>query len=1103
MPDANPFASLIPSKAAPPVNPFAHLIPKPDPGDVVRQDVPGSTVTSTWRSRRHNAEVGGVSDSYHLKDEAADFKPPKGTSDADAMADIRYRDPHPRELLDEGDHIHYTPSADHEAPAPNPFASMIPAPANPFAHLIPKPEFRGGVGGAPKPGALADAVGAKGKVARRNPLDAYLDDTIGGTMRGAGHQVAQDFREDNATLKKPPPLVDQFTHPTAPGGQLRTPKELWDVAGAAMSPISGIADAVFARPLAKGEQALLHESPELEQKREASDLGALNALGPEAGRAGLDRPLPAKPGAPDPGRPITTDPVLPKPSVPKPPRAPARTLAAARERLADPTLEKPGGTADAIRDAATGAKRAVQSTFGASTMSDAARDAAAIVRRSGGESAAFHAQTARKLMAYDKIVGRASIADQRGMVDYIEGSGKAPASPGLREAADAIKGAFKSYRDRIEYVLEPEERPNFIENYYAHMWKEKPSVVLDRMNQFYRQGSGRSFKARTIPTQADGIEAGLTPRTENPIENTMTYSSNMQRYLHTLDVRGAMIKDGLAKMAPVGTQPDGWVPLEGIMTKKGSMAIQNADKEIIARRPEEQLYAPAEAARVYNRAISLGLEKGDVGPWYRAARRVANGASQMVLGLSGYHFTAETAHAMFSEIARGVQATAKGDLGQAAKSFGSSATVVGPAINSAVKGGALRKMILNADGFDNLPPVAKAYIEAGGRVKMDKLYSSSSGRTAYQAGKYDLVDAYKAQKQVKGFSAKTKAVFDATLHGSTALEMQRFRQGIMHGTVLERANKVGSLLPNVLQSVMGPLFEDYIPNLKAGAFAQRYADWLSQNPEAGREAQEYFGRKLSDHVDNRFGEMVQDNLFLAQELKQTAQILALAPGWDIGLLRELAGGVLDVPKSAKMLATGKGITENTAYLVALLAGGAYLNGVATYLKTGKMPGLADLQSYPTGGQTPYGDDERASIPGQTKDVYAQINALSQFATTGDPEAEEQILKNKMDPAAAFGLDVGTNTNWHGDAIFKGPGAESQEGDKNLLGRDAMNRFAPLIFGSMKGTPGSNISPVERLLGVRPAPFPVANPQGYKDWLAEKNGKKYRAAQTAAQREDAP
>jgi hypothetical protein len=72
--------------------------------------VPGLTVTSRQRSPAHNKDVGGVTRSYHLTNQARDFVPPSGMSFG--MLAKRLKDALPGfDVINEGDHVHVEPGA--------------------------------------------------------------------------------------------------------------------------------------------------------------------------------------------------------------------------------------------------------------------------------------------------------------------------------------------------------------------------------------------------------------------------------------------------------------------------------------------------------------------------------------------------------------------------------------------------------------------------------------------------------------------------------------------------------------------------------------------------------------------------------------------------------------------------------------------------------------------------------------------------------------------------------------------------------------------------------------------------------------------------------
>lgn len=70
--------------------------------------VPDLNVTSRWRSAAHNAAVGGVSNSYHLTDQARDFTPPAGMPMGALAVKLRKATPG-FDVINEGTHVHVEP----------------------------------------------------------------------------------------------------------------------------------------------------------------------------------------------------------------------------------------------------------------------------------------------------------------------------------------------------------------------------------------------------------------------------------------------------------------------------------------------------------------------------------------------------------------------------------------------------------------------------------------------------------------------------------------------------------------------------------------------------------------------------------------------------------------------------------------------------------------------------------------------------------------------------------------------------------------------------------------------------------------------------------
>lgn len=64
--------------------------------------IPGATVTSWWRSKEHNARVGGAARSQHLIGTAVDVWAPDRRVYEQIKGNLRWA----QYVLDEGDHLH-------------------------------------------------------------------------------------------------------------------------------------------------------------------------------------------------------------------------------------------------------------------------------------------------------------------------------------------------------------------------------------------------------------------------------------------------------------------------------------------------------------------------------------------------------------------------------------------------------------------------------------------------------------------------------------------------------------------------------------------------------------------------------------------------------------------------------------------------------------------------------------------------------------------------------------------------------------------------------------------------------------------------------------
>ena len=705
----------------------------------------------------------------------------------------------------------------------------------------------------------------------------------------------------------------------------------------------------------------------------------------------------------------------------------------------------------------TGVVGGLQRTFSPETVSERARETATIHRMSQGVRRGEAAAENYALQRHQRVVGNATSEQQMELANYVDtrSTAKPLSDPRMQPAADAMRDVANRYRSRIENVLNDETGggPSFVTDYYARMWKNPPQEVSERVGAVVggKQGSSRNLKQRTLPTYQDGIDAGLTPLFTNPLDAMNAYTDNMASFLATHDVQNEMKSQGLTKWAFENSVPSGYTKIEGIRTTKPAMLV---DGKMI---PQRVLVAPPDVARVYNRTVSKGLDQGSFGPVYRGARAASNAMSQLKLGLSTFHATVMGNESVVSEVAKSFKQLSQGDVGGAA---GTLVKAPFAPVRTAIRGGELRRQILDPEGSPSKlspfvkgldPKLAKMYVRAGGRVNMDRFYNTSNVSGGFFRG-------------IKN-GTFTREVGDA---------MRRMGKEPIKGSF--------EMIGKVLDTASAPIFKEYIPRLKTGAWASQMEAFLKDNLMATAVEQQRFAENLTNNIDNRFGELIVDNQFWDKAHFQVAQLLMLSPSWNFGTVREIGGGLAEVPKSLKGLLKGQGVTTKTSYVAALATTYTLMNGMATYMHTGQVPEGQDWLAYRTGGKDENGADERGMIPGYGKDVLA---FAYNFPHNIIPE-----LENKANPALTTATQLVRNKDY-----FEKPISDPNASTVEQMGQAAKytaGQALPISLSQKDKGPDSKFTTAESAMGVRRAPSYLENPERKAAMDAKYGGRAWRA-----------
>jgi hypothetical protein len=716
----------------------------------------------------------------------------------------------------------------------------------------------------------------------------------------------------------------------------------------------------------------------------------------------------------------------------------------------------------------------IEKIFSPTTVSPKAGEAEASIRTAGGQAARSTEQTAAAMEPYHRAVNAASEPERYDFISYVEGEHQNIPKKDLAPLAGELRKAMELRRQKLESMPKTAQA-QFVDDFYAHMWQDP--VTGNKVNFVGggrgagKQGSGASLKARTIPTISEGIKAGLKPITTDPIETTMRYAASMDKFIAQQEVFEAAVNNGTIKYVrpkvygasgnPSSFKvPEGYVPLEG----RGATNIKG-----------ERAYAPADWARVYNNYISRGFHGNEeAGRFYDGIQSVSNGITAMELGLSGYHAFTMANEAIISDVAKGISQLVGG---QPIRALGSLAKA--PAA-----------------------PVTKYQLGKKG----EQVYLGRTPGTPDLRRLVDLQTAAGGRAVGKGHSpdyrfSKMGSYWTAFKRGALKAEMAQSKANIQARPIVGTGKELFKVIGRTMETVAQPIFEKMIPRIKNGAFYDVMGEWIKANPTAPYDAQVAMARKIWDSIDNRFGEMVQDNIFWNKTMKQVAQVAMRSYSWNMGTVREIGGGAISAAtKPGRISIKSKDYDPRAAYVLALPMTMATINAVYQFLKTGKAPeSPEDLVAPRTGGTSPgFGGrgevEERAMLPGYHRDVLGWWNDAKQ-------EAANKFAKG---PHMAFQIaQPGGMKDFAGNPVVdQSKDAMSQLGQYFSWAADSISPIS--VKQVMQGNKtGSNLGFLSSMAGVRPAPMHMQDPEGTKrgmEAIARRDANKKRKADLRRERQ---
>jgi GGDEF domain-containing protein len=749
-----------------------------------------------------------------------------------------------------------------------------------------------------------------------------------------------------------------------------------------------------------------------------------------------------------------------------------------------------------------------------SGVSDYAKVTANVTRAALGELAQHSEDALQQLQKFAKTFDLLSKEDSYAFIDAME-EGKRQPIPEHQPAADTIRAVLDHWREQIQ-GLGIGALENFYENYFPHIWADPPGAKKAFAKIFGRRplkGPASFLKQRTYATTKEGLEAGLTPISTNPLILAFAKIREMQRFYTGVKLMQTFKEQGLAKFVPAHKRaPEGMTQInDAVGTVK---QWSEAEQGFIIR---GGYYMPDDAARVINNHLGVSALANFLPA--RLFRSLTNVITPLQLSFSAFHLGFTTLDAVVSKVALGVERMVHGEPLQAAKAFLEGSTFLGAAGMNIRRGVLLRRAYTNVGAANPLmQKIVAGFIAAGGRIKMDNYYAAGQGKSPFtQVGFTTLAHEVKAAlTQPHGkIEAVGKAVGNFPREYATRLWRDLghiWREASL--PVLETPLEVAG---RTVRASTAIIMEQIVPLQKLGVFSDLAADHIRRNPDEPQEAFAAAMQRIWDSVDNRLGELVYDNLFWNRTFKDVSHMSVRAVGWNLGTVRELGGAPIDVLKLIDYMARGappedpaaggeankadrmayehakstwqrvaEKVGHKIPYTIALLGVTMTLGAILNYLLTGEGPKEMKDYFFPrTGRLTKYGTPERISLPSYVKDLYEYG---TQPMTT---------VINKANPTFGIIHALYANEDFFGDPTRGIPGKDSvwsqilqgaQYSARAVLpfAIQGQKQFGAAGEGSFRG----KILGLAPYVGLTPAPARVTSPEQMDAYQLRETEKAY-------------
>jgi len=658
---------------------------------------------------------------------------------------------------------------------------------------------------------------------------------------------------------------------------------------------------------------------------------------------------------------------------------------------------------------ATDAVDELHSKVSPMTMSDRSRLAAGFLRKHlsfvANDKVVEHIQNAKVESAFEKL----SEDERIGLINNYETTGSF--GPGM----EAYSEAYKKSTDAAHQILQNVFGLNgYVDNYIKRGFKftspDDEAKFVDGFTKSLEKYSTSPLKTRQFTTLKDAMDY----MTENGI-NFQLVESNPEtlRQWTVTNARAAQsfsfLKTKLKDFSLIHfiAPGDTLKPNETFLEDRWAQVMFHGDQGLVQA---GKYAAPREVATLLNNAVSKGLF--DISPTASFLKEVNNTLNQFQLGLSAFHVATTTVNSMASEFGLAIQ-----------EAFGPHQQL--SALTHALKGvsvigGVVSDYMTGNDFIHKL--------ERGDTDALDKLDS--------------LVNVAGARINIENIY-RTQAI-------------ERFNKAIEENKPISAALNAPFAL---IQKVAEPIMERLVPRVKFGRFLTDADSALARATKNGTveisdEAKAKLLGSLWDKTDNLHGQLVQDNLFWNNMVKDSANLFFRSFGWTYGTLRLAGNAVKETLQTPARLKAGEeAITASMATVMAYPVATAMIGGIMHYMNTGKAPESYMDYFFPASGEmTPDGRPIRLSVPGYMKDF---------FSYTRSPL---QTLLNKMSPELQTAKEIMSTKDYYNVMIVNPDdpiGKQSEDAGKYLLSK--FEPFSLRSFGQIQSE-SSTASPKDLLEG---------------------------------------